>query len=400
MKRLRRGEHKCPKMLMPFTPKGKMDKKVSAQHFLEPLEEEAGLVHGQAERRQEADDVGAAHARKDVLLLEQAQAQVFDGFVELEADHQAAAAYVLDLGQFLQLVQQVGTYTGGILDQVFLLHDVEHGQGGRAGQVVTSEGGAQLAVDGCEHGADEHAGHGEAVADALGHGDDVGTDALVLVGEELAATSVAALYLVEDEHRARLRAGLTEGVHEFVGGQLDAAYTLDAFDDDGADITLGQFGLHGGRVVEWQVDDVAAIVDGGDDFGVVGHLDGQRRTAVEGFGKRHHPCASVVEGGQLEGVLVGFGTAVDEEERVVFVAAGLAQSFGHLLLELVDDGVGVEAQGGYLVADHLHVVRMGVADGDDGMAAVEVEVLRTVLVPHVAAFPFDDVDVEQRIYIE
>ena len=73
---------------------------------------------------------------------------------------------------------------------------------------------------------------------------------------------------------------------------------------------------------------------------------------------------------------------------------------GHLLLELVDDGVGVEAQGGYLVADHLHVVRMGVADGDDGMAAVEVEVLRTVLVPHVAAFPFDDVDVEQRIYIE
>ena len=107
-----------------------------------------------------------------------------------------------------------------------------------------------------------------------------------------------------------------------------------------------------------------------------------------------------MEGGQLQGVLVGFGTAVDEEERVVFVAAGLAQAFGHLLLELVDDGVGVEAQGGYLVADHLHVVRMGVADGDDGMAAVEVEVLRTVLVPHVAAFPFDDVDVEEGIYVE
>ena len=39
-------------------------------------------------------------------------------------------------------------------------------------------------------------------------------------------------------------------------------------------------------------------------------------------------------------------------------------------------------------------MRMGVADGDDGMAAVEVEVLGALLVPNVAALAPHDVDVE------
>ena len=39
-------------------------------------------------------------------------------------------------------------------------------------------------------------------------------------------------------------------------------------------------------------------------------------------------------------------------------------------------------------------------DGDDGMPSIKVEVLRTVLVPYVAAFSFDDVDVKERIYVE
>ena len=49
---------------------------------------------------------------------------------------------------------------------------------------------------------------------------------------------------------------------------------------------------------------------------------------------------------------------------------------------------------GYLLAYHFHIVRMGMADGDDGMASVEVEVLRALFVPYVAAFAPHDVDVE------
>ncbi len=37
---------------------------------------------------------------------------------------------------------------------------------------------------------------------------------------------------------------------------------------------------------------------------------------------------------------------------------------------------------------------------NDGMAAVEVEVLCTVFVPYVAAFSFDNVDVKEGIYVE
>jgi hypothetical protein len=40
------------------------------------------------------------------------------------------------------------------------------------------------------------------------------------------------------------------------------------------------------------------------------------------------------------------------------------------------------------------------SDWDDCMATVEVEVFGTVLVPYMAAFSFDDVDVKERVYVE
>ena len=40
------------------------------------------------------------------------------------------------------------------------------------------------------------------------------------------------------------------------------------------------------------------------------------------------------------------------------------------------------------------------SDGDYGMSAVEVEVFRTFIVPYVAAFSFDDVNVKKGVYVE
>jgi hypothetical protein len=105
--------------------------------------------------------------------------------------------------------------------------------------------------------------------------------------------------------------------------------------------------------------------------------------------------------GQFERILVGFGARVDEEELVVVVARGFAQTFGELHLEqLVDNRVAVEAQLLQLCGHHLHVVGMAMADADNRMTPVEVKILLPFVVPYMAAFALDDVYVEEAIYIE
>ena len=107
-----------------------------------------------------------------------------------------------------------------------------------------------------------------------------------------------------------------------------------------------------------------------------------------------------MKGGELQGVLVGLRTAVDEEQAIVLIAAGVPQPFGQLALEFVDHGIAVEAQLSHLAAHGLHVVGMCVTDGDDGVAAIEVEVLRSLFVPNATAFATRDGHIHQRINIE
>jgi hypothetical protein len=45
-------------------------------------------------------------------------------------------------------------------------------------------------------------------------------------------------------------------------------------------------------------------------------------------------------------------------------------------------------------------MRMGMANGDDGVSAIKVEILLAFIVPHVAALALHDVHIEERIYIE
>ena len=48
----------------------------------------------------------------------------------------------------------------------------------------------------------------------------------------------------------------------------------------------------------------------------------------------------------------------------------------------------------------LDIVGMGMADGDDGMTAVEVQIFGPLVIPDMTAAAFDDVYVEKRIYVE
>ena len=68
------------------------------------------------------------------------------------------------------------------------------------------------------------------------------------------------------------------------------------------------------------------VIDRGDDLRVVGHLYREGCSAVESLLDGEHTGSAIGEGCQLEGVLVGLGTRVDEEELIILITADLAQT--------------------------------------------------------------------------
>ena len=109
---------------------------------------------------------------------------------------------------------------------------------------------------------------------------------------------------------------------------------------------------------------------------------------------RQHTTAPVVETGELERVLVGLGATVDKKEAVVLVAAYLSEAISQLLLQTVDDTVGIEAYLLHLVVGRLDIMRMTMTDADDSMTSVEVEILLSFIVPYAGTFAPYDIDVE------
>jgi len=142
------------------------------------------------------------------------------------------------------------------------------------------------------------------------------------------------------------------------------------------------------------------VIDRCDNLWIVGYLYGEGCSAVESLLQGENTGSTIVEGSQLQGILVSLGTRVDEEELIILITACLAQTLGELYLQLVDNGVGVEAQVVELLGEHLHVVRMTVTDADNGMTAIEVEVFLTLVVPYVTALTFYYIDIEKWIYVE
>ena len=141
-------------------------------------------------------------------------------------------------------------------------------------------------------------------------------------------------------------------------------------------------------------------IDGGNDFGIRRGLYSQRGTSVKCLLGTQHTGTSVVETGQLERILIGLGSAVDEEQLIVLVATHLAQRMGQFLLQGVLHGVGIESQFGHLAADGLYVVGMGMAHRNHGMASVEVQILLSLPVPHAATLAAFYGDIEKGIYVK
>ena len=155
---------------------------------------------------------------------------------------------------------------------MFFLHNVENGDGSGTGQVVSAEGCSQLPIDRSKLRTDQDTCHRESVADTFGYSDEIRTDAAVLVGEEFSASAITGLDFVKNQDGSCFVACLAKCLHECRSGNLNAAYSLDTFDDDGTYVTFGQFGLHGFCVVQRKVSDMSVVIDRCNDFRIVGHF--------------------------------------------------------------------------------------------------------------------------------
>ena len=93
-----------------------------------------------------------------------------------------------------------------------------------------------------------------------------------------------------------------------------------------------------------------------------------------------------MERSQFEGVFVGLGAGIHQEEAPVLVAAGFAQFTGQALLQGVADTVGIEPDLVQLVFQGCHIVGVGVTDGNHRVTTVQVQVFLPLIVPHPASF--------------
>src|SRR6185312_13284284 len=214
--------------------------------------------------------------------------------------------------------------------------------------------------------------------------------------------TISALNAVGDENAAVFFTESADGLKEGRGRLMDTADALDPFDDDGRHlVAVGlKTGFERGFVIKGQEDHILRLVDGGDDGRVVRHGYRQRRAAMEGLAEGDYLFAAGMKGGQLECVLVCFGPGITKKYLVVRAAADLAELIGQLFLQGNADRIAIETDLIQLVGDALYVMRMGMADGNDGMAAIEIQILLTILIPDVGTFCLYYGDIIDRIDVE
>ena len=265
--------------------------------------------------------------------------------------------------------------------------------------MITTEGRTQLAIYRSELRTNQDTSHRETVTDTLGYRNDIRTNTSVLVSKELTRTAITALDFITDKYCIVLVAQLTQALHEFRSYQTDTAYPLDTFNHHRTDITLCQFCFPSREIVHRQISHMTVGIDRRNDFRIVSSFYGQRSTAMKCLFLYQYTGTSVVERSQLQRIFISLSTTINQEELIIIITGKFAQTIGQLLLQLIDDGVGIEAQLCHLVANHFHIMRVSMTNRDHSMTTIKVEIFIALIIPHVATFSLNDIDIEQGIYI-
>ena len=285
---------------------------------------------------------------------------------------------------------------GGVFGELVVYDVLGGGVSGGAGQGVAAEGGAVVArLEGAGVVFRHEGADGDAAAQSLGEGHDVGFYAELLVSEEGAEPAEAGLHFVEYEEEAFLVAEFADVFEVSVGGDVDATFGLDGFEHDGYGV-VGDGAFEFFDVAEGYV--LVSGRDGLEEFLVVGLSGGGdvgHGATVEGVeGGDYLEGAVAVPGavaaGELHRAFVGLGAAVAEEH---FVEGGvLHQYLGQLKLGYGVELVGGLEQGAGLFGDGVGYGFVGVAGVVDGPAGGEVEVFLAVDVPDLGSVALDDDD--------
>lgn len=115
---------------------------------------------------------------------------------------------------------------------------------------------------------------------------------------------------------------------------------------------------------------------------------------------RQDASTAIVKGCQLQGILIGFGTGIYEKQLVILVPGHLAKSERKGALQGILYRIAVETQAGDLRGDSLDIMGMCMAYADDSMAAIEIEIFRTLFIPDVTTLATVYGDIEQWIYVK
>ena len=144
----------------------------------------------------------------------------------------------------------------------------------------------------------------------------------MLIGEQFAATSHAALHFVQYQQRLMLIAKRTQTLHKFLRRGHDAALTLNRFNHNRAGVIVNDR-FYSVQVIERHVDNIRRFrAESIRIFWLAANRNGKQRPAMKGVMKsddltfeRTVTFAGVVAR-QLKRSFIGFGTGVGEKDAV------------------------------------------------------------------------------------
>ena len=213
------------------------------------------------------------------------------------------------------------------------------------------------------------------------------------MGKELPRTAISTLYLVEDQKCAVFLRQCAQVSHKLIIGHLYASYTLDTLNNDSGKFLGGKLLLNGCQIIKGDELHVGRFIERCLYLRIIRYGHCTRGAAVKGVAESQYLSFARVEGGELHCVLIGFSSAVAQEELIVVISARFSQAISQFDLEAVDDGVRVKAQFADLFRYCLYVVRMSMTNGDDSMSTVQIEILCPLGVVDIAPLTPD------RLYI-
>ena len=249
-----------------------------------------------------------------------------------------------------------------------------------------------------DHAAERHV----AGVDALGKGDEVGSDPPPVDGEPLTASTESGHHLVGDHHDAVLVAQLTDAGEVPVGRHENAVRADDGLQHDGGDrcppldhdhvgqvgegalALLGVVGGVEGRSVGVrapELDDARNARLAAPSPRIAGHRDRPAGRAVIAAVRREHLVPAGVAAGHADRVLRRLGPTVGEEHLVEVARCQLGDQPSCFAARLVGVDRGDRAQLVGLFLDRRHQLGVLMADVDVDELAGEVEPRPPALVP-------------------